>query len=81
MANLLYQQHLISINDLSTAQLELLLHTALKLKRTPQSDKPIASCPFEPSTRTRLPFETGAENHCLHKVQRPVIRGAIYKAV
>ena len=43
MANLLYQQHLISINDLSTAQLELLLHTALKLKHAPQPDLLVAS--------------------------------------
>ena len=65
MANLLYQQHLISINDLSTAQLELLLHTALKLKHTPQPDllagKLIGSCFFEPSTRTRLSFETAVQ--------------------
>lgn len=65
MANLLYQQHLISINDLTTAQLELLLHTALKLKHTPQpdllADKLIGSCFFEPSTRTRLSFETAVQ--------------------
>ncbi|MDO4997484.1 MAG: aspartate carbamoyltransferase [Neisseria sp.] len=65
MANLLYRQNLISISDLSTAQLELLLHTALKLKREPRDDllagKLIGSCFFEPSTRTRLSFETAVQ--------------------
>ncbi|WP_066569774.1 aspartate carbamoyltransferase [Snodgrassella sp. CFCC 13594] len=65
MANLLYRQHLISINDLSTAQLELLLHTALQLKQQPQTDllqgRLIGSCFFEPSTRTRLSFETAIQ--------------------
>lgn len=65
MANPLYQQHLISINDLSTAQLEYLLHTALQLKQQPQPDllqgRLIGSCFFEPSTRTRLSFETAIQ--------------------
>ncbi len=65
MANLLYRQHLISINDLSTEQLELLLDTALRLKQTPQPDllagRLIGSCFFEPSTRTRLSFETAVQ--------------------
>lgn len=65
MANLLYRQHLISINDLSTGQLELLLQTALRLKQQPQPDllqgRLIASCFFEPSTRTRLSFETAVQ--------------------
>lgn len=65
MPNPLYQQHLISIADLSTAQLELLLDTALKLKAEPRGDllagKLIGSCFFEPSTRTRLSFETAVQ--------------------
>ena len=65
MPNLLYRQNLISISDLSTEQLELLLHTALKLKNQPRNDllagKLIASCFFEPSTRTRLSFETAVQ--------------------
>ena len=65
MANLLYRQNLISIADLSTPQLELLLNTALKLKAEPRSDllegKLIGSCFFEPSTRTRLSFETAVQ--------------------
>ena len=65
MANLLYRQDLISIADLSTPQLELLLNTALKLKAEPRDDllegKLIGSCFFEPSTRTRLSFETAVQ--------------------
>ena len=65
MPNLLYRQHLVSINDLSTPQLELLLQTALALKQQPQPDllegKLVGSCFFEPSTRTRLSFETAVQ--------------------
>lgn len=65
MANLLYRQNLISISDLTTPQLELLLNTALKLKAQPRTDllagKLIGSCFFEPSTRTRLSFETAVQ--------------------
>ena len=65
MPNPLYQQHVISISDLTTEQLELLLNTALKLKAEPQSNllegKLIGSCFFEPSTRTRLSFETAVQ--------------------
>lgn len=65
MPNLLYRQNVISISDLSTPQLELLLHTALKLKAEPRTDllkgKLIGSCFFEPSTRTRLSFETAVQ--------------------
>lgn len=61
MANPLYQKHIISINDLSREDLELVLATAAKLKANPQPEllkhKVIASCFFEASTRTRL-FET-----------------------
>ena len=62
MANPLYQKHIISINDLSREDLELVLATAAKLKAHPQPEllkhKVIASCFFEASTRTRLSFET-----------------------
>lgn len=65
MPNPLYRQHVISISDLTTEQLELLLQTALKLKTDPRDDllegKLIGSCFFEPSTRTRLSFETAVQ--------------------
>ena len=38
MPNPLYRQHVISISDLTTEQLELLLQTALKLKEPPRDD-------------------------------------------
>lgn len=62
MTNPLYKKHIISINDLSREELELVLATAAKLKANPQLEllkhKVIASCFFESSTRTRLSFET-----------------------
>jgi len=62
MANPLYNKHIISINDLSREDLELVLHTAASLKANPQPEllkhKVIASCFFEASTRTRLSFES-----------------------
>ncbi|WBM71167.1 aspartate carbamoyltransferase [Buttiauxella sp. WJP83] len=62
MANPLYQKHIISINDLSREELELVLSTAAKLKAKPQPELlkhiVVASCFFEASTRTRLSFET-----------------------
>ena len=62
MANPLYRKHIISINDLSREELELVLHTAAQLKAQPQPEllrhNVIASCFFEASTRTRLSFET-----------------------
>ncbi len=62
MANPLYRKHIISINDLNRNELELVLHTAARLKASPQPEllkhKVIASCFFEASTRTRLSFET-----------------------
>lgn len=65
MPNPLYRQHIISISDLTKEQLELLLQTALKLKKQPREDllegKLIGSCFFEPSTRTRLSFETAVQ--------------------
>ncbi len=65
MSHLLYQKDIISIADLSVAQLELVLQTALSLKQAPRDDllagKLIACCFFEPSTRTRLSFETAVQ--------------------
>ncbi|PLK57947.1 aspartate carbamoyltransferase [Candidatus Palibaumannia cicadellinicola] len=62
MINPLYRKHIISINDLSRNELELVLHIAAGLKFRPQPEllkhKVIASCFFEASTRTRLSFET-----------------------
>lgn len=62
MANPLYRKHIISINDLNRDELELVLHTAARLKAQPQPEllkhNVIASCFFEASTRTRLSFET-----------------------
>ncbi|MCW6631460.1 aspartate carbamoyltransferase [Yersinia ruckeri] len=62
MANPLYHKHIISINDLSRGDLELVLRTAASLKNHPQPEllkhKVIASCFFEASPRTRLSFET-----------------------
>lgn len=65
MPNPLYGQHLISIPDLSNEQLQCLLDTALRLKREPRRNllegRLIGSCFFEPSTRTRLSFETAVQ--------------------
>lgn len=62
MTNPLYHKHIISINDLSREELELVLRTAASLKAQPQPEllrhKVVASCFFEASTRTRLSFET-----------------------
>ncbi len=67
MANPLYLKNIISINDLSREELELVLDTAASLKASPQPEllkhKVIASCFFEASTRTRLSFE--ASDHRL----------------
>ncbi|MFA0088461.1 aspartate carbamoyltransferase [Vibrio sp. 10N.286.49.C2] len=65
MANTLYQKHIISIPELSRDELELIVETAGQLKSTPRPEliknKVIASCFFEPSTRTRLSFETAIQ--------------------
>lgn len=62
MANPLYQKHIISINDLSRDDLNLVLATAAKLKANPQPEllkhKVIASCfskpPRVPACRLKL---------------------------
>ncbi|AXE29748.1 aspartate carbamoyltransferase [Chromobacterium phragmitis] len=65
MANPLYRKHIISIPDFSREELELVVDTAARLKQSPRGDllkdKLVASCFFEPSTRTRLSFETAVQ--------------------
>lgn len=65
MANSLYQKHIISIPELSREELELIVETAGNLKKEPRPEliknKVVASCFFEPSTRTRLSFETAIQ--------------------
>jgi aspartate carbamoyltransferase catalytic subunit len=62
--NLLFQRDLISTKDIKLNEVELILDTAKKIKQHPgrysAADKIIASCFFEPSTRTRLSFESAA---------------------
>lgn len=62
MINPLYQRDILSIKDLSLENIHLILETAKKLKQRPASNliqgKQIAHCFFEPSTRTRLSFES-----------------------
>lgn len=61
MYNPLYKKNIISINDFSKEELELVILIATKLKNNPHpfilKHKVIASCFFEASTRTRLSFE------------------------
>ena len=58
MKNTLSGRDLVSITDLSKQEIELVLSTALKLQKEPRLDllkgSILASCFFEPSTRTRL---------------------------
>jgi len=65
MANSLFNKHIISISELSKEELELIVKTAgqLKAEQKPEliKNKVIASCFFEPSTRTRLSFETAIQ--------------------
>ncbi|MCE0494071.1 aspartate carbamoyltransferase [Vibrio salinus] len=65
MANTLYNKHIISIPELTREELELIVKTAGELKKEQKPDliknKVVASCFFEPSTRTRLSFETAIQ--------------------
>ncbi|KDM92431.1 aspartate carbamoyltransferase [Photobacterium galatheae] len=65
MANSLYHKHIISIPELNRSELELIVETAAQLKKEPNPEllkhKVVASCFFEPSTRTRLSFETAIQ--------------------
>ena len=62
MSNPLFQNDILSIKDLSLKNIQLILETARKLKEHPTTDllknRLIAQCFFEPSTRTRLSFES-----------------------
>lgn len=62
MENLLYGCDIVSMLDLKLPQIKLILKTAAKLKAQRAlhllNNKVIAHCFFEPSTRTRLSFET-----------------------
>lgn len=64
MANPFFDQDVLSIKEMSLQQIELVLQTAAKLKKAKPQDllqgKIIANCFFEPSTRTRLSFESAA---------------------
>lgn len=64
VSDLFYQQDVLSIKELSLQQIELVLRTAADLKNKQQPDllknKIIANCFFEPSTRTRMSFESAA---------------------
>src|SRR3990167_8987579 len=62
--NTLYQRDLISTKDITLPEVELIMTTSTKLKKKPQpnllANKLIATCFFEPSTRTRWSFEAAA---------------------
>lgn len=64
MTNTLYGNDLISVRDLSLNEVQQILSQAALFKQQPNQtllqDKVIAHCFFEPSTRTRLSFETAA---------------------
>ncbi|TXR53691.1 aspartate carbamoyltransferase [Reinekea thalattae] len=65
MPNPLYQKDIVSIRDLNQTELELIIQLASIIKAQPVSpylsNKVIASCFFEASTRTRLSFETAVQ--------------------
>ncbi|MFA5764149.1 MAG: aspartate carbamoyltransferase [archaeon] len=61
--------NLINISDLSRSQIEFILEESKKMKELPKKEKlqklngnVVASLFFEPSTRTRLSFETAIQN-------------------
>jgi aspartate carbamoyltransferase catalytic subunit len=62
--NPFYDRDFISTKDIQLNEIELILDTAKKIKADPSrymaTNKIIASCFFEPSTRTRLSFESAA---------------------
>ncbi|MFU8797559.1 MAG: aspartate carbamoyltransferase [Gammaproteobacteria bacterium] len=64
LKNILYQKDILSTKDITLEKLQLILDTAVNAealaKAGPIQNKIIAHCFFEPSTRTRLSFETAA---------------------
>jgi aspartate carbamoyltransferase catalytic subunit len=62
--NTLFGRHLVSMRDLSLDEIKLILQTAMQFKHRAfkpyLQSKILASCFFEPSTRTRLSFESAA---------------------
>lgn len=62
--NILFKRDIISTKDIQLNEIELILETASKIKKQPSqqslANKIIANCFFEPSTRTRLSFESAA---------------------
>lgn len=62
--NLLFQRDVISMKDFKLNEVELIFKTTKKMKEKSFPDllqnKIVASCFFEPSTRTRLSFESAA---------------------
>lgn len=62
MANPLYQSSIVSVSDLTPSAIEFLISSAQAIKLGNSQawlrDRIIASCFFEPSTRTRLSFES-----------------------
>jgi len=65
MTNPLFNKDIISISDLTRSELEQIVLQARIVKNGPQShwltNKVVASCFFEASTRTRLSFETAIQ--------------------
>ncbi|OGH87660.1 MAG: aspartate carbamoyltransferase [Candidatus Magasanikbacteria bacterium RIFOXYC2_FULL_42_28] len=65
MFSTLKGRDIISINELTPAEINSIVKLALELKKKPQPNllagKVMGSCFFEPSTRTRLSFETAMQ--------------------
>ncbi|MBV8802355.1 MAG: aspartate carbamoyltransferase [Gammaproteobacteria bacterium] len=62
MTKSFYQRNILSMKDMSLDDIQCIIKTAIQLKKHPENhllkNKIIAHCFFEPSTRTRLSFET-----------------------
>lgn len=65
LKNTLVSRDLVSISDLSRGEIELILSAAHQFQKAPKPDllkgSILASCFFEPSTRTRLSFESAMQ--------------------
>lgn len=70
--NLLYQRDIISSKQITLQEMELIFETATSIKQgqllPDLKNKMIAQCFFEPSTRTRLSFETAALKLGAHNI-------------